>query len=790
MVLMYRGFKALGAVGFAGAGWTMWNRRQLKNDPKLVVSYEELQKHNKVEDCWIAINENVYDVTQFIQNHPGGVAQIFRYAGKDATKGFLSMHPLQHIETHLGGFHVGEINDLPTKKKQKKSTATKKQKFAKFDFEEEEKLEPKYLAPPLSQIFSLSDFEAVAKKILSPITWAYISTGASDEFTLRENRYALGRIFFRPRCLLDVSNTTIDTDILGVHSEAPFYIGSFAGSHLVQPEAESVLTGAAGKEKIVHIIPKHGAVGLEKLLSDTVLPGQSVFYQHDFYTRKDIEDAPAYFKRIEATMPQVKAIFINVDIATVGNREKDYRSRRVHGGEIADELDNLVSDAVQYANPTWEDFKTFKASTNLPIIIKGLQRKEDVIKAAELGFRGALISNHGGRQLDFSTPTIETLVQVHKTLKEKKIDRTQFQVFVEGGFRRGSDVIKALCLGAIPGFGRGMLYSEVYGQDGVEKAIQLLKKEITRDMMLLGASSVDQLDDSFLDTASVGVKLGIPDVQYDRNYTQIVDLALCTKVARPAVLSQIGKVSYVLKHEIIFSDVRDADECNDHTGQTQKSSNDESPWFTKVLLDRSKSLGSDGGTCLTNSGRESVQSRTHWGSITLGRSESQNVTWTKVTEAVEDTVENDKQRHNLGDFLVRTSNDETNHKVSTETNAHGILSSNLVGEPSSHEQHWNWDDSQKQVPFGNLFEVLGVGQHRRDDGGGEDTIREGDEIVDEPTTARSNQSNPVEFESEPVWNVLPDSSFLVEHGGSHLESEVENGERPNTANTQHDSPCS
>ncbi|KAG7746252.1 hypothetical protein KL912_004512 [Ogataea haglerorum] len=517
---MVRGLKCVGFLGAAGVCWSWKLRQTLSNDQKRVVTFEELQKHNRSDDCWIAINQNVYDVTEFMKTHPGGVSRILRYAGNDATKGFHSMHHPQYLETFLEGSLVGEINDLPRKKK--KTTKTSKKQHV-VEIEEQEEGVAALVPPALSHIFSLSDFEVVARNVLPPATLVHVSSGADDEFTLRENRYALGRIFFRPRCLVDVSNTSIETDILGVRTSAPFFISSFTGSNLIQPEGEKILARAAAEENIAYMVPKRGSVSLEQLHAETA-PSQAFFYQYEFESAEELREAPKFFRHIETTIPQVRAIFVNVDVAARGLREKEYKVRQMETGKSDVELAGLARPEPEYV-ATWKEFETVKNSTSLPIILKGLQRKEDIVKAAELGFRGALISNTGGRQLDFSKPAIETLAEVHEVLKERNIDRNQFQLFVEGGFSRGTDVIKALCLGAIPGIGRPMLYSEVYGQKGVEKASQLLKEEIVRDMKLLGASNVACLDNSYLDLSSLTVKLGIPNFQYERNYTPMINVA-------------------------------------------------------------------------------------------------------------------------------------------------------------------------------------------------------------------------------------------------------------------------
>ncbi|ODV86926.1 hypothetical protein CANARDRAFT_27276 [[Candida] arabinofermentans NRRL YB-2248] len=528
------------------------------------VSFAELQLHNTLEDCWIAIHGKVYDVTGFLANHPGGAARIFRFAGNDATKGFSSMHAPTYLDRHLPiECQIGEITDLPTQTKKNKSNKkkpskketdiaktatavakskskpvlknkTKKSRHHRVLILEDDEEEEEFTAeeifenqrqeniknmPSLNNIFSISDFESVAKKVLPPVAWGYASTGSNDEFSLRENHYALGRIFFRPRCLIDTSVVDIGSTLLGQKSAAPFYVGAFCGSHLIQPEGERVLAKAAGNQDMLYIVPNYGSVSLEEIYSLRTKPDQKLFYQVGFANRKQVDEAPAYFQKIEKEMPNVKGIFINVDIPVVGNREKDIKIREEVHDELASDLNNLITDDTIYANLSWEDFKTFQASTSIPIILKGVQRKEDVVKAAELGLKGVLISNHGGRQLDYSPPAIEVLAQTKQLMKEKNIQRDDFHLFVEGGFRRGSDIIKALCLGATPGLGRGMLYSEVYGQEGVEKGISLLKQEITRDMKLLGVTSVDQLNESYLDMSSLEYKFISTDNLYNKNYT-------------------------------------------------------------------------------------------------------------------------------------------------------------------------------------------------------------------------------------------------------------------------------
>lgn len=378
--------------------------------------------------------------------------------------------------------------------------------------------------PPLSQIFNISDFEFVAKQVLPLGTWGYYSTGSDDEFSLRENHYAFGRIFFRPKCLVDVTKASTESgEIFGATFDAPFYCTAFAGSPMAHPDAEKNLILAAGNEKIPYLVPIQCSYPLDTFMS-FAKPGQENFHQVHFYTEEQLENAPEYFKNIEDNYPNIKAFFINVDLPCLGNREKDSKIRAALDPSVNDGLSLFAAPTIKYLNLTWKDMEKLKNSTKIPIVLKGVLRKEDVLKAAELGLGGCLLSNHGGRQLDFAMPPIEILAQSRKLLRENGIKDEDFKMFIDGGIRRGSDIIKALCLGAdAVGLGRPFLYAMAsYGQPGVERAMQLLKEEMLRDMKLLGVNSVKELNEDMVDIESLKFKgISSSDILYNSNYTNM-----------------------------------------------------------------------------------------------------------------------------------------------------------------------------------------------------------------------------------------------------------------------------
>lgn len=155
---------------------------------------------------------------------------------------------------------------------------------------------------------------------------------------------------------------------------------------------------------------------------------------------------------------------------------------------------------------SWKDIPWFLSVTKMPILLKGVQRVEDVIRAIEVGVQGVVLSNHGGRQLDFARSGIEILAEVMPVLRERNW-QDRIEIYIDGGIRRSTDIIKALCLGATGvGIGRPFLYAmSAYGLPGVDRAMQLLKDEMEMSMRLIGCSKVDQLNPTLVDTRGLSM---------------------------------------------------------------------------------------------------------------------------------------------------------------------------------------------------------------------------------------------------------------------------------------------
>lgn len=536
-----------------------------------MLTYKEVSNHTLKDDCWVIVHGKVYDVTTFLDEHPGGSAIILKYAGRDATKAFDPIHPSDTLTKYLPQeFHLGEVDpkskpQARLKKKEAKSNHSPASEFAsssidshsvssnvvdEYDVEydeHEDKIpfpspqeaqtgemqesveselydDDEYDDPPsahevnrrkmlkmmpdLSQMYNLHDFEHVAKNTMELTAWAYYSSGADDEIALRNNHLAYQRILFRPKILMDVTSIDLLTTMLGSDTTVPFYITATALGKLGHPDGEKVLTRAASKQGVIQMIPTLASCSFDEIV-DEADGKQTQWFQ--LYVNSDREVTRKLVQHAERG--GIKGLFITVDAPQLGRREKDMRSKNVEDlshvqgeGEDADRTQGAARAISSFIDTSlsWSDISWFRSITTMPIILKGVQRVEDALLAIEHGVDGIVISNHGGRQLDLVKPPIEVLAELHPILKRRNLE-SKIEIYIDGGIRRGSDILKAIALGAKGvGLGRPFLYAmSTYGDDGVYKAVQILKDEMVMNMRLLGARSIKELDSSLIDTTAI-----------------------------------------------------------------------------------------------------------------------------------------------------------------------------------------------------------------------------------------------------------------------------------------------
>ncbi|POS88433.1 putative mitochondrial cytochrome protein, partial [Erysiphe pulchra] len=459
----------------------------------------EIARHDSKESCWVIIHNKAYDVTEFLSEHPGGSKVILKYAGKDATSEFETIHPSDTLQKYLDqSKHLGEV-DMSTVEIEKQDVREER--------EEEERQERIKVMPSLEECFNLLDFEAVARGVMKRNAWAYYSSGADDEIAMRENNTAFRKIWFRPRVLVDVEKVDCSTTMLGSRVDMPYYVTATALGKLGNPEGEVVLTRAAKKHNVIQMIPTLGSCSLDEIL-DAADCSQVQWLQ--LYVNKDRD----LTKRIvqHAERRGCKGLFITVDAPQLGRRERDMRSKFTDAKPKI-QLDSLIdisqgaSRAISsFIDPSlsWKDIPWFRSITKMPIVLKGVQCIEDVLRAIEAGVQGVVLSNHGGRQLEFARSGIEILAEVMPVLREHRLE-SKIEVYIDGGVRRATDIIKALCLGAKGvGIGRPFLYAmSAYGETGVNRAMDLLKEEMEMNLRLIGCKEISELNPTFLDTRTL-----------------------------------------------------------------------------------------------------------------------------------------------------------------------------------------------------------------------------------------------------------------------------------------------
>ncbi|CAG8733438.1 5824_t:CDS:1 [Dentiscutata erythropus] len=459
-----------------------------------LISAEEVAKHNTYQDCWVIIYDKVYNLSKFLPEHPGGVGVILEQAGKDSTIVFGRIHPQGIIQQYLPPDACLGLVDPATIIETSKPEIEQRREAIKNK-------------PHLTEILNLYDFEAVASQILTKETYAFYSCAADDEISYRENHNAFHRIWLRPRVMRDVTHIDISTKILGYHSSFPLFISPTALGKLAHPLGEVVLTRAAHSHGIIQMVPNFASCSFDELTSARK-EGQIQFFQLYINKNRDVTK-----KVVQAAQEKgCKAIFVTVDVPGLGNREKDARMKYV--GALPDnqkgndlELNRGASrlfSSLMDPSLNWNDIKWLRSITSLPIVIKGIQTSEDAILAAEYGCDGIMLSNHGGRQLDFAPSAIEILPEVIKSLKRLGL-LDKVEVYIDGGIRRGTDIFKALALGAkAVGIGRPLLYAmSSYGQAGVERALQILKDEFETAMRLSGANTIADICPNMVDIRSL-----------------------------------------------------------------------------------------------------------------------------------------------------------------------------------------------------------------------------------------------------------------------------------------------
>ena len=347
---------------------------------------------------------------------------------------------------------------------------------------------------------NLREFEALARARMEPSAFDYYAGGANDERTLAENEKAFARIALRPRVLVDVESVDTTTTVLDTPLPMPVALAPTAFNRLGHPDGELAAARAAGTFGTVMCCSTIASTSLEDIAAEATGP---VWFQ--LYVYRDREVTRDLIHRAEAA--GFKALVLTVDTPRLGRRERDLRStftlppdvairnlERYHQGQDAtrwatsSSFTQYVHDLLD-ASLTWESVDWLCAETTLPVLIKGVLTAEDAALAVEHGAAGLIVSNHGGRQLDGVLATIDALPDVARAVGDR------IPVLMDGGIRRGTDVVKAVALGAAAVLvGRPYLWAlAADGEAGVRRMFDLLRSEIELAMALCGCRTVSEI---------------------------------------------------------------------------------------------------------------------------------------------------------------------------------------------------------------------------------------------------------------------------------------------------------
>jgi L-lactate dehydrogenase (cytochrome) len=373
---------------------------------------------------------------------------------------------------------------------------------------------------------SIADFRPIARRRLPKAVFDYLDGGAEGELTLRENCRAFEDITFRPRHAVVPDSCELCTRVLGFDLSVPFLLAPVGYSRLMHPVGEVAAARAAGAAGTAYILSTISGHKLEDVKAGSSGP---VFYQ--LYLMGGRGAAEAVIER--ARVAGFSALVVTIDTPVSGIRERDYRNgmKELISGSVLEKLPYVpellshpawligylrdgglpglpnviipgqgqmalvdINAALASAAVTWKDLRWIREHWRGPMVVKGVLTGEDARHAIDEGAAAVVVSNHGGRQLDGVPASLRALPEVVKAVNG------QVEILMDGGIRRGTDVVKAICLGA-----RAVLCGRAYayglaaaGEAGVVRAIEILRTDVERTLRLLGCSSVAALDRSYV----------------------------------------------------------------------------------------------------------------------------------------------------------------------------------------------------------------------------------------------------------------------------------------------------
>ena len=380
------------------------------------------------------------------------------------------------------------------------------------------------LAAP--RVVNVKDLRRLARRRCPSAVFDYLDGAADDEFTLKDSERAFREVLFKPRFAVATPSCDLSVTVLGHKLDLPFLLAPIGYSRLMHPRGELASSKAAGRNGTAYILSTMSGHTIEDVKAESSGP---TFYQ--LYLAGGRGAAEAAIDRVKKA--GYKALFVTIDTPVAGNRERDVRNgmrqlmspnwlRRIPylpnilmhprwlAGFLADGMSrpfpNIVvpgsgplpaidvGAALESAQVSWTDLKWIREAWNGPIVIKGVMTADDAKRSVDEGAQGIVISTHAGRQLDSVAGSLRVLPGIVEAVKGKT------EILFDGGIRRGSDMVKAMAMGADAVLlGRGYAYGLAAGGDaGVERAIEIFRADIIRTLKLLGCASIKQVDSSYI----------------------------------------------------------------------------------------------------------------------------------------------------------------------------------------------------------------------------------------------------------------------------------------------------
>lgn len=339
-----------------------------------------------------------------------------------------------------------------------------------------------------SPLVCVADYEAAARRTLPRSTVGFVEGGAADEITIRWNREAYDRVALKPRVLVDVSQVDTRVQLFGLDLPHPILLAPGAYQKLLHKTGEIATARGAGRAEAVFVVSSNATVSLEEIARAATAPlWLQLYAQSDAGRNRDLID--------RAQAAGCKALVVTVDTPVIGPRNREQRGgfklpRHMNLPMNPQNQTERQGNSHKRVSLTWKEIEAVLALSKIPVVLKGILHPDDADEAARRGMGGILVSNHGGRNLDTAPATFDVLPGI--------VDKVagRIPILVDGGIRRGTDVVKALAAGAAAVLiGRPYLYGlAVAGSDGVADVVRILRTELEMAMALIGRARIADLD--------------------------------------------------------------------------------------------------------------------------------------------------------------------------------------------------------------------------------------------------------------------------------------------------------